>query len=181
MSDTTASEGMAITGEVTVGFPAQREGFGRAAYGNTEPATARATWLVVHPDGTATARAGKVEYGQGIRSGLAVEVADELRLPLDRVEVILGDTDRVPWDMGTFGSQSTARVGLQLRKAAATAREALLGLAGARRQLLAEALVALDGLGSDYQSAVIIIVATTDGTLVPATYRYQVTGGRETG
>ena len=43
------------------------------------------------------------------------------------------------------------------------------------------ASVALDGLGSDYQSAVIIIVATTDGTLVPATYRYQVTGGRETG
>ena len=135
MSDTTAPEGMAITGEVTVGFPAQREGFGRAAYGNTEPATARATWLVVHPDGTATARAGKVEYGQGIRSGLAVEVADELRLPLDRVEVILGDTDRVPWDMGTFGSQSTARVGLQLRKAAATAREALLGLAADRLDL----------------------------------------------
>ena len=42
------------------------------------------------------------------------------------------------------------------------------------------ASVALTGLGPEYRSAVIIIVATTDGTLVPANYRYGVTGARET-
>ncbi len=43
------------------------------------------------------------------------------------------------------------------------------------------ARVALDGLGSDYQTAVIVIVATTDGTLVPASYRYEVTHAPESG
>ncbi|MCH8007351.1 MAG: xanthine dehydrogenase family protein molybdopterin-binding subunit [Chloroflexi bacterium] len=121
--------GLTIVGEVAMGFPPPRTSYARAAYGNTEPNTQRATWLRIGQDGSVTAYAGKVEYGQGIRSGLAMEVADELRLPLAAVEVVLGDTDMTPWDMGTFGSQSTARVGLQLRKAAATAREALLELA----------------------------------------------------
>ena len=124
-----ATGGLTIVGDVTVGFPASRTGYGQASYGNTQPQTERALWLRLHGDGTATAYAGKVEYGQGIRTGFAVEVADELRLPLAAVEMILGDTARVPWDMGTFGSQSTARVGVQLRRAAATAREALLALA----------------------------------------------------
>ncbi len=123
------SGGLTILGEVAMGFPPPRTSYARAAYGNTEPNTQSATWIRIGQDGSVTAYAGKVEYGQGIRSGLAMEVADELRLPLDAVEVVLGDTDTTPWDMGTFGSQSTARVGLQLRKAAATAREALMELA----------------------------------------------------
>ncbi|MDP6605575.1 MAG: molybdopterin-dependent oxidoreductase [Dehalococcoidia bacterium] len=137
--------GLIVTGEVTVGFPAQRTGYGAATYGNTQPQTQTATWLIVHSEGNVTAFAGKVEYGQGIRWGLSVEVADELRLPLDRVEMVLGDTGRVPWDIGTFGSQSTARVGLQLRKAAATARRKLLELATDRLDLPASDLRCSDG------------------------------------
>lgn len=140
-----AQAGLAIVGEVSVGFPANRSGYGQSTYGNTQPQTEEATWLRVHPDGTATAFAGKVEYGQGIRTGLAIEVADELRLPLEALDVVLGDTDRVPWDMGTFGSQSTARVGLQLRRAAATARETLLRLAADRLDLTLDELVCADG------------------------------------
>ncbi|MDA0352663.1 MAG: molybdopterin-dependent oxidoreductase [Chloroflexi bacterium] len=140
------SEGLRIVGDVTVGFPASRTGYGQQTYGNTEPQTERATWLHIRPDGGATVFAGKVEYGQNIRTGLAIEVADELRLPLDRIEVILGDTDLVPWDMGTFGSQSTARVGVQLRRAAATARETLLNLAADRLDLPVDHLEASDGL-----------------------------------
>jgi isoquinoline 1-oxidoreductase len=102
-------------------------------------------WLLVRPDGRVTVFAGKVEYGQNIRTGLAVEVADELRVPLANVEVVLGDTAQVPWDMGTFGSQSTARVGFHLRLAAATAREVLLELASRRLDLPREDLVLGDG------------------------------------
>jgi isoquinoline 1-oxidoreductase len=58
---------------------------------------------------------------------------------------MLGDTDGAPWDMGTFGSQSTARVGVQLRKAAATAREALLGLAADRLDLPVSDLQCIEG------------------------------------
>ncbi len=134
-----------IVGDVTVGNPASRTGYGQAAYGNTQPLSERATWIGVASDGRVTAFAGKVEYGQNIRTGLAVEVADELRVGMGDVTVILGDTDRVPWDMGTFGSQSTARVGWQLRKAAATAREVLLALAADRLDLPASDLEASAG------------------------------------
>jgi isoquinoline 1-oxidoreductase len=125
-----------------MGFPPPPNTYRSVAYANTEPAAPTATWLHIAPDSRVTVYAGKVEYGQGIRTGLAIEVADELRVPLAAVEVILSDTDLVPWDMGTFGSQSTARVGLQLRRAAATAREALLELAASRLDLPVSDLVA---------------------------------------
>ena len=137
--------GLWIVGDVTVGFPASRTGYGQQTYGNTEPPTQRATWLRVGEDGRVTLYAGKVEYGQNIRTGLAVEVADELRVRLADVDVILGDTDLVPWDMGTFGSQSTARVGRQLRRAAATARETLLELGAGHLDLPVDELEAVDG------------------------------------
>src|SRR6185295_4567058 len=59
--------------------------------------------------------------------------------------VVLVDTEAVPWDMGTCGSQSTARVRLQLRKSAATAREALLEMAADRLDLPASDLRAESG------------------------------------
>jgi isoquinoline 1-oxidoreductase len=136
--------GLSIVGDTTPGFP-KPQGYGARAYGNTAPKPGMPRWLLVRPDGRVTVFAGKVEYGQNIRTGLAVEVADELRVPLASVDVVLGDTDRVPWDMGTFGSQSTAKVGLHLRMAAATAREALLELASRRLDLPREDLVVREG------------------------------------
>jgi isoquinoline 1-oxidoreductase len=132
---TTSSEGLRITGEIAPGFPPPPRTYASAAYATTAPDSPKVTWIEVRPDGAVVAYAGKVEYGQGIRTGFAVEVADELRVPLSRVTVVLGDTGIVPWDMGTFGSQSTARTGLQLRRAAATARQALLELAADRLDL----------------------------------------------
>lgn len=147
MTETTpmGEEGLIITGEVAVGFPPPEGSYARVAFGNAQPDTQTATWLVVRPDGSVTAYAGKVEYGQGIRTGFAMAVADELRVPLDIVEVVLGDTDRVPWDMGTFGSRSTAEVGLRLRKAAATARWSLLQLAADRLDLPESNLICGEG------------------------------------
>jgi isoquinoline 1-oxidoreductase len=141
----TDEAGLHIMGEAALGFPPPRTSYARGVYGNTQPDTPKARWLTVRPDGSVIAYAGKVEYGQGIRTGFAIEVADELRVPLDAVEVVLGDTDLVPWDMGTFGSQSTARVGLQLRKAAATARQALLDIAADRLDLPVGELNAVSG------------------------------------
>ncbi len=137
--------GLHVLGEVALGFPPPPRTYARVAYANTSPDVEKARWLTVRADGSVVAYAGKVEYGQGIRTGLAIEVADELRVPLASVEVVLGDTALVPWDMGTFGSQSTARVGLQLRKAAATARHALLEMAADRLDLLVGDLRAESG------------------------------------
>ena len=89
-------------------------------------------WLHIGSDGAVTVFTGKVEMGQNIRTSLAQQVAEELRVPLDSIRMIMGDTDLTPWDAGTFGSRTTPTMGPQLRAAAATAREQLLELAGER-------------------------------------------------
>ena len=88
-----------------------------------------ATLLEISSDGHVTGYSGKVEYGQGIRHGFALAIADELDIPIDSVTVVLADTSRVPYDRATVGSASTRTVGLQMRRAAATLRRSLIGLA----------------------------------------------------
>ena len=56
-------------------------------------------------------------------------VAEELHVNVEKIEMILGDTDLTPYDRGTFGSRSFPYMGPHLRKAAATAREALIDMA----------------------------------------------------
>lgn len=138
-------EGLVIQGAAALNFPPPATGYARSAYGNVTPDYGPSPWIVVRPDGTALVLAGKVEYGQGIRWGFAVAAAEELKLPLESVEVLLGDTDHVPWDMGTFGSQSTRHTGVQIRKAAASARQALLEMAAPRLDLPVEQLECVDG------------------------------------
>ncbi len=70
--------------------------------------------------------------GQGIITSLAQMLADELSVPLDHVDMVMGDTDLCPWDMGTFGSLSTRMFGPPLRAAGAEARTVLMELAAER-------------------------------------------------
>ncbi len=88
-----------------------------------------AAWLHIGPDGSITAFTGKVEVGQNIRTSLTQAVADELHCPPSSVQLVMGDTARTPWDMGTFGSRTTPTMAPVLRRMAATAREALLDAA----------------------------------------------------
>ena len=94
-----------------------------------------AAWLHIDEQGRVTVYTGKTEIGQNIRTSLAQAVADELRLPLESITMVMADTDRVPYDAGTFGSQSTPRMSRQLSRAAATAREMLIDQAAARWQV----------------------------------------------
>ncbi len=90
-----------------------------------------AAWLHIGPDGTIAAFTGKVEVGQNIRTSLTQAVADELRCDPASVTLIMGDTDLVPWDMGTFGSRTTPTMAPVMRQMAGAAREALLDAAAA--------------------------------------------------
>jgi isoquinoline 1-oxidoreductase len=89
-------------------------------------------WVHIDERGHITGYTGKTEIGQNIRTSLAQAIADELRVPLDRVSLVMADTDLVPFDQGTFGSQSTPRMAPQLARAAAAAREMLLDRAAAQ-------------------------------------------------
>lgn len=106
-------------------------------------------WLSIDARGAVTAYTGKVEIGQGIRTSLAQEVAEELRVPLDSVRLIMGDTDLTPWDAGTFGSRSTPQMGTQLRRAGAAARDVLVGLAAAQWGVDPARLRAAEGAVTD--------------------------------
>ena len=106
-------------------------------------------WIHIGADGAVQVFTGKVEVGQNIRTSLAQLVAEELRVPFDSVSMIMGDTDLVPWDMGTFGSRSTPTMGPQLRKMAAAARQLLLEKAAQAWHVDAGALTAADGKIAD--------------------------------
>lgn len=106
-------------------------------------------WLHIDHNGAVTVFTGKVEFGQGIRTSLAQEVAEELRVPLSSIRLVMGDTMLTPFDMGTFGSRSTPQMGTQLRKVAATARERLVALAGERWHVDHGGLTAADGRVTD--------------------------------
>jgi nicotinate dehydrogenase subunit B len=99
----------------------------------------------IESDGTITALSGKVEFGQGIRTAFGQIVADELDVPIERVNVVLGDTDQVPFDFGTFGSHSVAQEAPLLRRAAAFARHQLIERASPRLGLPQDKLDTNDG------------------------------------
>ena len=105
-----------------------------------------AGWLHIDERGHITAYTGKVEIGQNIRTSLAQSVADELSAPLASVSMVMGDTDRTPFDIGTVGSFTTPQVMPQLRRAAAVARTIVLDLAAQRWALTPRDLTIADGV-----------------------------------
>jgi len=102
-------------------------------------------YLRIGEDGRVTCFSGKIEQGQGNTTALAQMLAEELEVPFDSVDMIMGDTRFCPWDAGTFGSRSIKYFGPALRAAGAEAREVLIQLAAERLKLPAEQLVARDG------------------------------------
>ncbi len=107
--------------------------------------TTRDAWIHVGAVGTVTAFTGKINVGQDNRTALRLIVADELGAPLDRVRLVMGDTDVCPFDMGTFGSRSMPDAGRVLRRTASAARRVLLEAASERLNVDAERLDASDG------------------------------------
>ncbi len=109
-------------------------------------------WLHIGESGKVTVYTGKVEMGQNIRTSLTQAVAEELRVPMERIELVMGDTQLTPFDMGTFGSRTTPTMNLQLRRVAAAARDTLIGLAAAQWKTDVQHLVADDGKVRDPQT-----------------------------
>lgn len=69
------------------------------------------TTVRVHPTGKVTVFTGANPHGQGEETTFAQIVAEELGVKLDDVDVIHGDTDRIPFGMGTYGSRTTPVAG----------------------------------------------------------------------
>jgi isoquinoline 1-oxidoreductase len=105
-------------------------------------------YLLIGADGRVTVFSGKIEMGQGVMTSLAQMAAEELGVDLQSIDMVLGDTDRCPWDMGTFGSMTTRMFGPALRAAAAEARAVLIGLAATRLAVSPDRLTVVNGVVS---------------------------------
>ncbi len=86
-------------------------------------------FIAIDADGGVTVFSGLVDLGQGLRIAIPQMAAEELGVDLARITLIEGDTALCPNQGSTAGSRGTAVGGVQIRRAAATARVALVGLA----------------------------------------------------
>jgi len=106
-------------------------------------------FLVIHADNTVTVFTGKVDLGTGGRAAMRQMVAEELDVAIERItELIEADTAVCPDQGGTGGSTGISRGGQELRRAGATARQALLALAAQRLGRPAGDLQVVDGVVS---------------------------------
>ena len=95
----------------------------------------------VHPSGKASLFTGSHSHGQGHETTFAQVVADELGLNLEDVEVVHGDTARIPFGMGTYGSRSAAVGGSAVVRSAEKIRAKALKIAAHQLEAAEEDLV----------------------------------------
>ncbi len=130
------------------------------------------TWIRVEAGGQIVISAGKVEFGQGIRTALAQIAAEELDITLSRLRMAEVDTAHSPDESYTFSAMSVQQSGTRVRKAAAYARRFLLARAASDLRVSESQLSVADGsiflngqqTGLDYWK---ILEGRTFDTLVP--------------
>jgi nicotinate dehydrogenase subunit B len=97
-------------------------------------------FIEISANGRVTLFSGKVDLGQGLPTALRQMAAEELAVPIEVIDIVTGDTALTPDQGATGGSQGVKTGGMQIRRAAATARQALLRL-GAEQLKVPEAEV----------------------------------------
>jgi nicotinate dehydrogenase subunit B len=125
---------------------AQTTGTADTFLGKTVAPDAVDGFLAIHADGTVTLFSGKVDLGTGARAALPQMAAEELDVPFERITMIEGDTALTPDQGPTAGSAGVSRGGMQIRRAAATARQALLVRASQRLGRAITDLEVVDGV-----------------------------------
>src|SRR5262245_17407989 len=103
------------------------------------------SFLTVHANGSVTIYTSKVDVGTGLRTAMSQMVAEELGVPVERIAVVEGDTALTPDQGGTGGSTGIPRGAVEVRQAAATARQAFLRLGAERLGRPAAELTLVDG------------------------------------
>jgi len=106
-------------------------------------------FLKIGENGRVACYTGKIEMGQGVVTSLAQTLADELDVAVDAIDMVMGDTELCPWDMGTFGSMTTRFFGPALRSAGAEARGVLVQLASEKLKVPPKNLITKNGIVID--------------------------------
>src|SRR4051794_30167068 len=106
------------------------------------------TFIAVHADNTVSVKSGRVEMGQFSNMGLILIAAEELDMDVTQLVHVRHDTNVTPDTGNTAGSSTISTVGPRIRAAAATAKQALLGLAATQLGVPASSLTVSKGVVS---------------------------------
>ena len=104
------------------------------------------SFLAIDAKGMCTVYSGKVDLGTGTDTALRQMAAEELDLPLRRINLITGDTMLTPDQGTTWGSLTIQSGGIQIRQASAAAKAALIEEAAKRLNVKKEELTVADGI-----------------------------------
>jgi len=143
------------TGGLLVSFNLFEPALGLLAQGGTPLSNAGGlppdqldSWLAIAQDGTVSVFTSKVDLGTGTGTALGQIVAEELDVPISKINMVIGDTTRSVDQGRTSASRTLERAGPQMRQAAAAARQELLKRASARLGAPAGQLTVTDGVVS---------------------------------
>ncbi len=128
--------------------PRSKEGHGRGVgFGTTDPGAPLASTSTVHvlADGSVVFMCGTSELGQGAKTIMSQIVAEELRVPLDRVTIRAIDTAFTPFDRSTGSSRSTTVMGKAVELAGGDARRQIVELAVEHFECPEDAITLKDG------------------------------------
>src|SRR5262245_65833964 len=104
------------------------------------------SWLTIGPDNRVTVFVGKVDLGTGARTALMQMAAEELDVSFDKIDMVMGDTATTPDQWLTAGNLTIFQGGAELRRAAASARRALVERAAQRLGMPASELIVENGV-----------------------------------
>ena len=99
----------------------------------------------MEPDGKLTVSSPVVNMGQGTETMVATVAADALGVPVDDVDVRLGDTDVTPYGLGSFGARSSIVAAGSIMKAATEVRAKVLQIAAHKLEAAVEDLAIESG------------------------------------
>ena len=128
--------------------PVSKEGHGRGVgFGTTDPGAPLASTSTVHvlADGSVVFMCGTSELGQGAKTIMSQIIAEELRVPLDRVTIRPIDTAFTPFDRSTGSSRSTTVMGKAIELAGGDARRQIVELAMEHFECPEDAITLKDG------------------------------------
>lgn len=167
--------GFSFTGLPALGQPAASRSL---ALGEVD------SFIALKPDGSVIVYSGKVDLGTGHRIAMRQMVGEELAVPMERIELVEGDTALTPNQGPTAGSTGVMRGGIELRQAAASLREGLLAMAAQRLGRPVEALSLENGVVTSRDGVRLAVGELTRGSPTqlkmnpkaalkdPAGYRY---------
>lgn len=111
------------------------------------------TWIIIHPDNTATFFVGKTDGGQGTGTAFRQMMCDELDMAYEQTRLVMGSSDTTPDQGGSGGSDAIETDGWPMRRVAAEARRVLLELGAERLKTPVTELTVSNGIISSLKDA----------------------------